>query len=420
MSSSKLTLNLFGEIITIDTPSALDELKQMISEKFVFKKSDVAEFILSYRKESKKIYIESEEDYKLFLDSKIEQIQIDISNDSYIYQENVFKIKKEKENDEKKLNDLIKQNEECKKILSTKFNSQKQEIIEITKQIQELFNKRKKIIKNIKFEKGKILKIKKNNDKAIDELEKKLGLKSSRQNKIEKDMSSYKRRNNNTLYKKIIKKGNTIQNLKLSKKKNNNSYEKKNSPFKTSSEISITNGNIRNFNKNIFIRKLSPTLRHRNIGKEKKLLSSNENKSSINPFNEDKEKFESKNQKQKLVKIAEIICNTIKSANDISNDKINHKNQNIKNIDKKENKIKLKEKKELIEKNYINDELNKKKIIIKKNDVVNNLINKHQKYEKLLRNSKDKIKNSNKKNEEKKNEQKSIRNSYSNYINKKH
>jgi hypothetical protein len=102
-------------------------------------------------------------------------------------------------------------------------------------------------------------------------------------------MSSYKRRNNNTLYKKIINKGNTIQNLKLSKKKNNNSYEKKNSPFKTSSEISITNGNIRNFNKNIFIRKLSPTLRHRNIGKEKKLLSSNENKSSINPFNEDKE-----------------------------------------------------------------------------------------------------------------------------------
>ena len=43
------------------------------------------------------------------------------------------------------------------------------------------------------------LKKKKNNDKAIDELEKKLGLKSSRQNKIEKDMSSYKRRNNNTL-----------------------------------------------------------------------------------------------------------------------------------------------------------------------------------------------------------------------------
>jgi len=361
MSSSKLTLNLFGEIITIDTPSTLDELKQMISEKFVFKKSDVDEFILSYRKESKKIYIESEEDYKLFLESKIEQIQIDISNDSYIYQENVFKIKKEKENDEKKLNDLIKQNEECKKILSTKFNSQKQEIIEITKQIQELFNKRKKIIKNIKFEKGKILKIKKNNDKAIDELEKKLGLKSSRQNKIEKDMSSYKRRNNNTLYKKIIKKGNTLQNLKLSKKKNNNSYEKKNSPFKTSSEMSITNGNIRNFNKNIFIRKLSPTLRPHNIGKEKKLLSNNENKSSINPFNEDKEKVESKNQKQKLVKIAEIICNTIKSANDISNDKINHKNQNKKNIDKKENKIKLKDKKELIEKNNINDELNKKK-----------------------------------------------------------
>ena len=73
----------------------------------------------------------------------------------------------------------MKQNDEYKKLLSTKFITQKQEIIEISKQIQELFSKRKKLIQYIKIEKGKIMKSKKNNDKAIIELQKKLGLKAN-------------------------------------------------------------------------------------------------------------------------------------------------------------------------------------------------------------------------------------------------
>ena len=146
MASSKINLNLFGEIVNIEPPSNLIELREKISENFVLNKSDAEELILSYTKESKSINIEKEEDYKIFLESKINQIKIDISQNSHIYQENLSQLKEEKENDEKKLNELLKQNEEYKKLLSTKFINQKQEIIDITKQIQELFSKRKKLI----------------------------------------------------------------------------------------------------------------------------------------------------------------------------------------------------------------------------------------------------------------------------------
>ena len=69
MSTTKLTLNLFGEIIKIEPPSTLFELKQKISENFDLKKSTY-ELKLYYKKESKNIYIETEEDYKKFLETK--------------------------------------------------------------------------------------------------------------------------------------------------------------------------------------------------------------------------------------------------------------------------------------------------------------------------------------------------------------
>ena len=196
MSSQKIALNLFGEIVNIDSSPNLTELRQKISEKFVLKKADADELILTYIKDSKTLQIHNEDDYKTFLESKIGNIQIDISQNSHIYQENLTKLKEEKEKDEKKLNDLLKQNEEYKKLLSTKFISQKQEIIEITKQIQELFNKRKKLVQYIKIEKAKIIKMKKNNDKAIGDLEKKLGIKKSKLNRTENNLSAYKKRKN--------------------------------------------------------------------------------------------------------------------------------------------------------------------------------------------------------------------------------
>jgi hypothetical protein len=408
MSSSKLNLNLLGETVNIDPPSDLTELKEKISEKYVLKKSDTDELILSYIKDSKNINIQSEDDYKAFLESKINQIKIEINQNSNLNQENITKLREEKINDEKKLNELLKQNDEYKKLLSTKFITQKQEIIEISKQIQELFSKRKKLIQYIKIEKGKIMKSKKNNDKAIIELQKKLGLKANTKIKTESENDTNSIINNKKKlrkFRKFSKKTETIfhkhnkfyRTLSKENRKNSNSP----SP-KMPMEISLRNEKNKIYNKINFNinakRKASPMSGHDISSKERKIININDSKNNLNPFNEEKEKEEVKAQKQKFVKIAEIICNTIKSKNDVTNDKKVPiaQDKKLKNkTNKNENKMEE------------NNEI--KKNVEKKNEFVNNLINKHQKYEHLLVANKEKSKNSSVKlNDEKKSENKKI------------
>ena len=410
MSSQKIGLNLFGEIVNIDSPPNLTELRQKISEKFVLKKADADELILTYTKDSKTLHIHNEDDYKTFLESKIGNIQIDISQNSHIYQENLKKLKEEKEKDEKKLNDLLKQNEEYKKLLSTKFISQKQEIIEITKQIQELFNKRKKLVQYIKIEKAKIIKMKKTNDKAIGDLEKKLGIKKSKLNRTENNLSAYKKRKNRKLKKYHTIKENSLYNQKLHFSQENRKY----SPVQTPQESYFQNIKMKNFRKANLNKKTSPVSSHE-AWKDKKILNLNENKNTINPFYEENE--EAKSQKQKLVKIAEIICNTIKSINDITNDKSQNKliphAETQEKKEKKEKKIRLKEKeKEKIEelKSEGNEEINNKNSE-KKNEAIKN---KGKKNERLISSNKEKNKNLIKKIEEKKIEKRIKRNSKNN------
>ena len=376
MTSSELSLDFLGEIVKIEFPKNLFELRQKISEKYAFKKSDVDELILSYSKESKNINIESEDDYKNFMDAGVNHIQIDIGQNSHLYKDNLSKLKEEKTNEEKKLNELYKQKEEYKKLLSTKFISQKQEIIDISKQIQELFSKRKKLIQYIKIEKAKIIKMKKNNDKAIADLEKKLGLKTSKQNRTDLDIKKNKKRKK--------AKFNKEKNLKYQSTRTISLEKRKNSPLLPFSDISGQGLNKINLNKINLKRKLSPMVNH--TLKEKKLLNINENRNSVNPFYDDNE--ENKTQKKKFVKIAEIIGNNMKNKTEIYNDK------------NKNNKIpfthKIKDKKEKSEDNNEFD----------RNKVTNYLIKRFHKYEHLLSSSKEKSQNSINKIDDNKNENK--------------
>jgi hypothetical protein len=404
MTTSKISLNLFGEIVTVEAPQSLLELRQKISEKFLFKKSDVDELILSYTKELKAINIETEEEYKSFLDSKINKIQIDISHNNHIYQENLAKIKEEKEINEKRYNELLKQNEEYKKLLATKFIGQKQEIIDISKQIQELYAKRKKIIQTIKNEKAKIIKMKKINDKAIAELEKKIGLKSNKQNKgdnINTNTYKQKLKKNRKIKNNFWKRENSYRQKKLGLQ--NISIKRRNSHLPLQTPPGINKINIK--------RKTSPLIGNNNMMREKKIININENKisNSTNPFNEEKEEL--KEQKIKSIKISEIICNIIKNKSELNSEKNSCKKINI----NQGKNIKNKEKKEISEKCQSegnNNEGNNKKLE-KTNEVLNNLINKPKKYEQLLSKSKEKNKNTNrnKNNEEKKNEKKNNKNS---------
>ena len=410
MTTSKISLNLFGEIVTVEAPQSLLELRRKISEKFLFKKSDVDELILSYTKELKTINIETEEEYKSFLESKINKIQIDISHNNHIYQENLAKIKEEKEINEKRYNELLKQNEEYKKLLATKFIGQKQEIIDISKQIQELYAKRKKIIQTIKNEKAKIIKMKKINDKAIAELEKKIGLKSNKQNKgdnINTNTYKQKLKKNRKIKNNFWKRENSYRQKKLGLQ--NISIKRRNShlPLQTPPGIKMPSLN----NKINIKRKTSPLIGNNNMMREKKIININENKisNSTNPFNEEKEEL--KEQKIKSIKISEIICNIIKNKSELNSEKNSCKKINI----NQGKNIKNKEKKEISEKCQSegnNNEGNNKKLE-KTNEVLNNLINKPKKYEQLLSKSKEKNKNTNRNrnNEEKKNEKKNNKNS---------
>ena len=392
MSSLKLTLNLFGEIVKIDQPLNLFNLKQKISEMYVLKKSDVDELVLSYNKENKLIYIDNEDDYNEFLDSKIKIIHIDITPINLESRENLQIFNGDKTNDEKKFNELLKQNEDYKKLLSTKFISQKQKIIEINKQIQELFNKRKNLIQYIKSEKAKILKMKKNNDRTIIDLGKKMGIKNMKQNNTESLISSYK----NKKFRKLMIKRNESQ----QKRRNSRTY--------TSPE-SKNQGEKKSNQKTNLKRKTSPISRHE-IGMEKKVFYFNDNKNITNPFNEEQD--DSKIQKSKYILIAEIMnTNSGKLANNI----IDFKNADKKNEaiqDKKDKKNKLKMKKNFMAK-YQSEKKNflEKKPAEKNNENVNNLMTKYQKYGCLLPSSKEKINRTSIKSDEKKVEKKGKRNS---------
>ena len=391
MSSLKLTLDLFGEIVKIDQPPNLFHLKQKISEIYVLKKSDVDEFALSYNKEDKLIYIENEDDYKAFLDSKIKEIHIDITPISLENRENLQILNGDKINDEKKINELLKQNEDYKKLLSTKFISQKQKIIEINKQIQELFSKRKNLIQYIKSEKAKILKMKKNNDRTIIDLGKKMGIKNMKQNNTESLISSYKNKK--------------FRKLKI--KRNESQQKRRNSRTYTSPE-SKNQGEIKSNQKINLKRKTSPMSRHE-IGMGKKMLYFNDNKNIANPFKEEQD--DSKIQKSKYIKIAEIMNNnSVKLVNNI----IDLKNADKKNEaihDKKDKKNKSKMKKKLINK-YQSERRNifHKKPTEKNNENVNNLMKRYQKYGRLLSSSKDKINRTSIKADEKKVEKKGKKN----------
>jgi hypothetical protein len=364
MSSLKLNLNLFGEIISIDQPPNLFYLKQKISECYALKKSDVDELVLSYNKEAKSIYIENEDDYKAFLDSKITEIHIDITPINFEDRENLEVLNEEKTKDEKKFNELLKQNEDYKKLLSTKFISQKQKIIEINKQIQELFNKRKNLIQYIKSEKAKILKMKKNNDRTIADLGKKIGIKNMKQNNTENLINSYKNKKFN----------------KIKIKRNESQQKRRNSRAYTSPESK--NQGEKKSNKKINLkRRASPMLRYE-IGIEKKVLNFYDNKNITNPFNEEQE--ESKIQKSKYIKIAEILNNkSIKLVKNISNFK-NTDKKNASIQEKKDKKINSKMKKNVMGK-YRTERRNilKKKNEEKNNENTNKLIKRYQKYGRL-------------------------------------
>ena len=137
---------------------------------------DAPEIVLTYNDNGDKAIIANDDDLKAFLNSKTTMIDLDISKNSKIYKDNLNQLQEESLKDKKCLEELLKKKEEYKNLRETKFAAERKEMIEIQNQINELLKKknaiRKKIFEGVK----EIEKLKKENDKKIMELQKKLGL----------------------------------------------------------------------------------------------------------------------------------------------------------------------------------------------------------------------------------------------------
>ena len=139
----KVSLNFFGEEVSINMPTDLSSLRQQISEKFMFNPSDAAEIIVSYAKDLSKKIIETEQDFVNFISDKINKIDLDISPNSKLFINNLNSLKKESEDNKKELEEALKKKDEIQKRRETALKQKSLEMKKLNQQIIEIKNQKK-------------------------------------------------------------------------------------------------------------------------------------------------------------------------------------------------------------------------------------------------------------------------------------
>ena len=171
-----ISLNFFGEKVTIPIPTTLASLRKEISDKFLFSPSDAAEVIISYAKDLGKKIIQTEQDFSNFIMNKIGKIDLDIDQNSRLYLENFNSLKKESEENKKQLDECLKENEELKKQKEEMLTEETKKLNELEDKINKLIQKKEKLQKKMKIKQDAIEKKQKENSKKIEILKQKLNL----------------------------------------------------------------------------------------------------------------------------------------------------------------------------------------------------------------------------------------------------
>ena len=198
----KLSINFLGEKIKVDFPNDLSDLYQKIMNNFFLSEKDVKELLITYTQDPGEMLIEKVEDFKLFIEAKVDIIDININQSSELYKNSFIKVQKENEDIKKKYDEIINKVNDINNAKKEKKEKANNEIEIINKKIKDLEIKKKELIqkidKEIKSHQNEIKLIQTNIQKEIKTLEKekkklftkadnigvKLGLKSKiKQNK---------------------------------------------------------------------------------------------------------------------------------------------------------------------------------------------------------------------------------------------
>ena len=91
----KLSINFLGEKIKVDFPNDLSDLYQKIMNNFFLSEKDVKELLITYTQDPGEMLIEKVEDFKLFIEAKVDIIDIDINQSSELYKNSFIKVQKE-------------------------------------------------------------------------------------------------------------------------------------------------------------------------------------------------------------------------------------------------------------------------------------------------------------------------------------
>ena len=145
-----LSLNFYGEKLSIKFPKDFISLKKEISEKYQISLSDIFEMDISYIKDYVKKIIKTEDDFKIFLQSGIPNISLDINESSKLFQSGLLNLQKKAKDDLNNLERLKLKKKESKQKQEKEFEERKKKINDLKDQIKKLEKKKQEYVKSLK------------------------------------------------------------------------------------------------------------------------------------------------------------------------------------------------------------------------------------------------------------------------------
>ena len=146
----KLSVNFYGEEVSIQFPKDFVSLKKDIAQKYELSLSDILEIDISYTKNDQKKLIKSEVDFKTFVHARVYNISLDVNESSKLYQKALLDLQNKKRDDLDMLNELKKKKAENKKKQEIESEACKQKIDELNNKIKLLGQQKLEYVKSVK------------------------------------------------------------------------------------------------------------------------------------------------------------------------------------------------------------------------------------------------------------------------------